>query len=187
MKPAKSLSGLFIAALLGVCTYLWLAPGGPRNVPDITLLTIDGEQLPLVELRGKPLLVTFWSTTCSSCISEMPHLIALYEDLASLGLEIVAIAMNYDRPSQVLAMRKARRIPYPVALDINADAARAFGNIRGTPTSFLIDPDGRVVYRKTGALNMDRLRRDIHAMLEQRDSSRLAVPVDLPAVLADKG
>jgi peroxiredoxin len=189
MKPAKSLPGLFIAALLVVCTYLWLAPAGPLSAPDITLLTIDGEQLPLADLRGKPLLVTFWSTTCSSCISEMPHLIALYKDLAPLGLEIVAVAMNYDPPSQVLAMRKARRIPYPVALDINADAARAFGNVRGTPTSFLIDADGRVVYRKTGALNTDRLRRDIQAMLEQRDSSRLAVPVDLDllAALADKG
>jgi peroxiredoxin len=177
MKPGKTTFAMSAVALLLVISYLWLGPAGVRTSPDITLLTVDGEELPLAELRGKPLLVTFWSTTCSGCIREMPHLIRLYEELSPRGLEIVGIAMAYDPPSQVLAMRKSRRIPYPVALDINADAARAFGDVRQTPTSFLIDPDGRIVYRKTGSMNTDKLRRDILAMLEQPGISQLTVPV----------
>jgi hypothetical protein len=62
-------------------------------------------------------------------------------------------------------MRKARNIPYPVALDIHADAARAFGNVRVTPTSFLIAPSGQVIYQKIGGMNMNKLRADILAML----------------------
>jgi len=75
--------------------------------------------------------------------------------------------MYYDPPSQVLAMRKARDIPYTIALDIHADAARAFGNVRLTPTAFMVAPDGRIVYRKTGELPFKRLRKDIMTMLEQ--------------------
>jgi thiol-disulfide isomerase/thioredoxin len=110
-------------------------------------------------------LVTFWATTCNSCVSEIPHLIELYDELAPQGLEIIAIAMDYDPPNRVVALRKARNIPYPVALDIQADAARAFGDVRLTPTSFLIAPDGQIAHRRTGKLNMAALRKDILAML----------------------
>ena len=165
MKPIKILISLFAATLLGLLAYYWLAPDGLKTRPDIGLMTIDGEELRLASLQGRPVLVTFWATTCNSCIREMPHLIELYDELAPLGLEIIGIAMDYDPPNRVVAMRKARNIPYPIALDLNADAARAFGNVRLTPTSFLIAPDGRIVYRKTGSMDMSRLRVDIRGML----------------------
>ncbi|MGD2137567.1 MAG: TlpA disulfide reductase family protein [Gammaproteobacteria bacterium] len=180
MKPGRLLPGLISVALLAGLGYLWLAPGGLKTSPDITLLTIDGEELPLRQLRGKPLLVTFWSTTCSGCIREMPHLIELYRELSPQGLEIVGIAMDHDPPSRVLAMRKSRHIPYTLALDINAEAARAFGDVRQTPTSFLIDPNGGVVYRRTGPLNTAALRRDILALLASPGSGRPA-PAGRPA------
>jgi peroxiredoxin len=165
MKTWKTLITLFMAALLGTLAWLWLAPSGPTTRPDISLMTIKGEEIQLASLQGKPLLVTFWATTCPGCIREIPHLIELYDELAPQGLEIIGIAMDYDPPNRVLAMSKARNIPYPIALDIHADAARAFGNVRLTPTSFLMAPDGRVVYQKIGTLNMVRLREDILGML----------------------
>jgi peroxiredoxin len=97
----------------------------------------------------------------------LPHLIELYRELAPHGLEIIGIAMDYDPPNHVLAMRDARQIPYPIVLDIHADAARAFGDVRATPTTFLIAPDGHVVYRKSGELSMDKLREDILGLLQQ--------------------
>jgi len=165
MKFRKTLVSLFAGTLLGLLAYYWLAPEGLTTRPDIGLMTIDGEELRLASLQGRPVLVTFWATTCNSCLREMPHLIELYDELAPLGLEVIGIAMDYDPPNRVLAMRKARNIPYPIALDINADAARAFGDVRLTPTSFLIAPDGRIVYRKTGSMDMTRLRVDIRGML----------------------
>jgi len=164
---------LFAATLLGTLTVLWLLPDGPKDSPDITLLTIDGEDLSLASLRGKPLLLTFWATSCPGCIKEMPHLIKLYDELSPQGLEIIGIAMSYDKPSNVLSMRKARNIPYPVVLDINGDAARAFGNVRITPTSFLIAPDGRIVSRKTGTMDIPKLRMNILAMLDQASTRKL--------------
>ena len=165
MKTWKALITLFTVVLLGTLAWLWLAPAGPTTRPDISLMTIKGEEIQLSSLQGKPLLVTFWATTCPGCLKEIPHLIELYDELAPQGLEIIGIAMDYDPPNRVLAMSKARNIPYPIALDIHADAARAFGNIRLTPTSFLMAPDGRIVYQKVGAINMVRLREDILGML----------------------
>ena len=166
MKFRQPLVTLFAVMLLGILAYLWLAPAMPETSPDISLVTLDGEELQLSSLHGRPLLVTFWATTCSSCIREMPHLIKLYDEFAPQGLEIIAIAMNYDPPNRVLAMRNAHNIPYPVALDLHAVAANAFGNVRLTPTSFLVAPDGRIAYRKIGTLDMDSLREDILGMLE---------------------
>lgn len=175
MKVKESLISLFAIGLLSTLGYLWLAPAGLKHSPDISLMTIKGEELQLAGYRGKPLLVTFWATTCPGCIKEMPHLIELYGELRPQGLEIIGIAMDYDPPNQVLAMSKARNIPYPIALDIHADAAQAFGDVRLTPTTFLIGPDGRIIYQKTGEMDMARIRKDILAMLSTARASGLAV------------
>lgn len=166
MKSRGVLIILSTVALLAALGYLRIESTGLKTRPDIALKTLDGEKLQLASLQGRPLLVTFWATTCNSCVQEIPHLIALYDELATQGLEIIGIAMNYDPPNRVLALRNARNIPYPIALDIHADAARAFGDVRLTPTSFLIAADGGIVYQRTGAMNMAALRRDILAMLD---------------------
>jgi len=178
MKLKQIFISLFALVLLATLGYLWFSPAGLKNSPDIKLLTLDGEHLTLASLRGKPLLVTFWATTCPGCIREMPHLVELYDELSPQGLEIIGIAMDYDPPNQVLAMRNAKNIPYPIALDIHADAARAFGNVRLTPTSFLIAPDGRIVYQTLGELSMPKLRQDILQMLQ---TSQVGKPASLTA------
>jgi peroxiredoxin len=166
MKTREALIALFAVMLLGTLAWLWFAPASLKASPDISLLTIKGEEIQLSALQGKPVLVTFWATTCPGCIKEIPHLIELYDELAPQGLEIIGITMDYDPPNRVLAMSKTRNIPYPIALDIHANAARAFGNVRLTPTSFLIAPDGRIVYQKIGTINMARLREDILGLLD---------------------
>jgi len=162
--------------LLVILGWLWFAPSGLKASPDISLRDVDGNELRLADYRGRPLLVTFWATTCPGCIREMPHLVELYRELAPRGLEVIGITMAYDPPNLVLAMRAARHIPYPIALDINAEAAHAFGDVRLTPTSFLIAPDGRVVYQKTGEMNMDKLRKDILGLLQQASAAASCHP-----------
>ena len=167
---------LFLLVLLSLlaAAYYQYRPSQPESAPDIRLVSLDGRELRLPDYRGRPLLVTFWSTTCTSCVAEIPHLIELYRELGPRGLEIIAIAMAHDPPNQVLEMRKSLRMPYPVTLDIHADAARAFGDIRVTPTSFLIGPDGRILQHRTGRLDIAGLRRQILAMIAAQTHS----PVD---------
>jgi len=66
------------------------------------------------------------------------------------GLQAVFVAMPYDRPDYVLAYVRAQGLPFPVALDVQGDIGRAFGGIRGTPTTLLVDRRGRIVERILG-------------------------------------
>jgi len=156
---------LLAAVALAVFTAIRLLPDAGDPAPAITLTTLDGRRLSVNELRGKVVLVTFWATTCPPCVKEIPHLVELYQALNRQGLEIIAVAMSYDPPSYVAAMVQRRRIPYPVALDPEGEAARAFGDVRQTPTSILIAPDGRIAAYRIGSLNRERLRAAIEQML----------------------
>jgi peroxiredoxin len=171
MGTRNLLISLLLLLFLAAAGYYRFMPPRLTRAPDLSMLSVDGEELRLPAYRGRPLLVTFWSTTCPSCVREIPHLIDLYRELAPRGLEIIGIAMAHDPPDQVLAMRKSRGMPYPVTLDIHANAAHAFGNVRVTPTSFLIAPDGRVVQRRIGRLDMTGLRKEILAMIAQQKAS----------------
>jgi peroxiredoxin len=171
MGTRNLLISLLLLLFLAAAGYYRFMPPRLTHAPELSMLSVDGEELRLPAYRGRPVLVTFWSTTCPSCVREIPHLIDLYRELAPRGLEIIGIAMAHDPPDQVLAMRKSRGMPYPVTLDIHANAAHAFGNVRVTPTSFLIAPDGRVVQRRIGRLDMTGLRKEILAMIARQKAS----------------
>lgn len=166
MKRKQIGLGLFILVLL-TSGYLWLNAVFLRAAPDIDFSIVDGRTLNLRQLQGQPVLVVFWATTCPGCIEEMPHLIELYQELAPQGLEIIAVAMAYDPPNQVLEMRQRKQVPYPIALDVQGKVALAFGDVQHTPTTFLIDPQGQVAQRIIGRLNMVQLRADLRSMLSK--------------------
>jgi peroxiredoxin len=158
MKLKHSLLSILFIALIGGLGALWLAPAGIAQAPDITVTTLQGDKLSLMDLHGQPVLVTFWASTCTGCIREMSHLTELYNELAPDGLEVIGIAMAYDPPNRVIELSEARQIPYPLALDINSAAARAFGDVSVTPSTFLIAPDGQVVFQNTGELDTQKIR-----------------------------
>jgi peroxiredoxin len=164
----KSLGfGLLVLVLLLAASYYRYKSADLQTAPDIDFRIIDGRTLNLKQLQGHPVLVVFWATSCPGCIKEMPHLIDLYHDLAPRGLEIIAVAMAYDPPDRVLAMHQHKQIPYPIALDVQGEVASAYGDVQQTPTTFLIDPNGRVVKQTIGRLDMAQLRANLHSMLLQ--------------------
>lgn len=147
-----------LAGLIGILA--------PRNAPDDTFITLAGHNIALADLRGKPVLVTFWATDCPACIKEIPDLVALYRQYHPRGLEIIAVNMYYDPPSHVVAMAEARQLPYPVALDLSAGHAREFGGVSLTPSTFLIGPDGVIARRYTGVFDPAELSAHIEHFLE---------------------
>jgi peroxiredoxin len=161
MKSAKPLFlAIAVFAILGALVYALMDK--PR-APAATFATLDGKPLALGDLRGKVVLVNFWATSCPGCIKEMPGMIETYKQYKNKGFEIVAVAMSYDPPNYVLNFARTRQLPFPVALDVDGEHARAFGNVQLTPTSFLIGKDGRILEQKLGELDFARLR----AMLDK--------------------
>ena len=177
MRLRDILIAVFALALLGGLTVLLLNPAKLEQVPDITLTTLQGKELSTAELHGRPVLVNFWATSCSGCIREMPHLIELYEELSPHGLEMIGIAMAYDPPNRVVAFSRSRQLPYPIALDIQGRAAKAFGDVRVTPSTFVIAPDGRVVHHAVGALDPHKLRTLLLDMLARKNLSHKPLQV----------
>ncbi len=155
-------AGAFV--LVAALAALPLLASRPTPAPDVTLTTLAGEVKSLAGLRGRPVLVSFWSTTCAPCVSETPALVALHRRHAADGLTTLAVAMPYDRPDLVLNFARTRGLPYDVVLDLTGEVARAFNEPQATPTKFLIDPDGRIVRTYVGFTDFDDLSRRIAAM-----------------------
>ena len=139
--------------------------GAPGAFPSVSISTIDGRTLDAATVAGRPVLVTFWSTTCLVCLREMPDLEALYRRLSPRGFEVIAVSMPWDPPDEVVRLARARALPYPVALDVTGAIARSFGDVSTTPTHFLIDPGGKVAFRRTGALDFAALDDRLRSML----------------------
>ncbi len=165
MKFRETLAVMIVLAVAGLAFWLWLSPAGLKWAPDVTFTTLQGERLNMGDLRGRPVLVTFWATTCPGCLKEMPHLVELYEELGNSRFELIGVAMSYDPPNRVLELTTERQLPYPIALDLDGVLAAAFGDVMLTPTSFLIDPEGRIIRHKIGEMDMGELRQDIESLL----------------------
>lgn len=174
MRLKGLLFAVIAVSLVAGFAVMRLAPDEPARVPDLTVTTLQGQPFRIPPQQEKPLLVNFWATSCRSCLEEITRLIELHRELNPNGFEIIGIAMPYDPPNRVIAVSQAKQIPYPIALDIRGEAARAFGDIRLTPSSFLIAPDGRVIHHQTGALQLSKLRAllaDMRAESERSDSA----------------
>ncbi len=165
MKLKETLIAVAAVAILAAGALVWIAPWGGDRAPDVAFTTLDGESIRLSDLRGAPTLVTFWATTCVTCIQEIPHLQAMQRDYSGRGFTVIAVAMEYDPPNQVQALAEARELIYPVAMDRDGSIARAFGDVRLTPTTFLIGPDGQVLQRRLGMFDEERMRQQIERLL----------------------
>jgi peroxiredoxin len=157
---------LLLASLVFVPVFISIAVINhvSTKAPDVTFTTITGKKIALNDLRGKPVIVTFWATDCPACIKEIPDLIDLYAQYHKQGREIVAVAMYYDPPNHVVTLTKDRQLPYNVALDLKAEHAHAFGDVQLIPSTFLISPDGLIALKKTGAFDPTEMKTRIETL-----------------------
>lgn len=153
-----------IAAAAAIAVLANAVLQAPEPAPAVTLTSLEGKKIALQALRGRVVLVNFWATDCAVCLEEMPAMVATFRKYHGRGLEALFVAMPYDRPDRVLHYARSQALPFPVALDVQGEAARAFGGIVGTPTTFLVDKRGRIVERIVGEADFRRL----HVLIERR-------------------
>ena len=134
-----------------------------ETAPNVTFTGINGEQYTTDSLRGKVVMVNFWATSCVTCIKEMPEMVQTYNKYKEGGLEFVAVAMSYDPPNYVLNYAQTRKLPFKVVLDSNGEIARSFGDVKLTPTTYVIDRKGQIIKRYIGEPQFAEL----HQLLEK--------------------
>lgn len=155
LQAAVALSALGALGLAGCA--------GRESAPESTFVLLDGSKATTADLKGKVTLVNFWATTCVTCVKEMPSIIATYQKYQGQGFETVAVAMEYDPPAWVLNFSQSRQLPFKVALDNTGDIARQWGDVKLTPTTYLVDKQGRIVKRFVGEPDFPAL----HALIEE--------------------
>ncbi len=116
----------------------------------------------------------------------MPDLVELHEDYESRGFTVIAVAMPSDRPDLVLEVSQQRKLPFPVALDLDGKVLSAFKTedgktIKGTPTTFLINADGDLLGRYVGKIKFDVLREKLDKLLTVSHIRKDSIPTRLAA------
>lgn len=149
--------------LAGTLLVLSLTGCGDQRAPESTFILLDGSRLSASQLQGKVSLINFWATSCTTCVAEMPDLAATHAKYQSRGYETIAVAMQYDPPSYVVNFAQTRQLPFKVAIDNTGALARDWGDVKLTPTTFLVDKQGRIVKRYVGTPDF----KELHALIEK--------------------
>ena len=139
------------------------------------VLVICAAEIPLTtncaalisEITETSVLVNFWATSCVTCVAEMPKLIATHQRYHGQGYETLAVAMSYDPPSYVVNFAQTRQLPFKVAIDNTGAVAREWGDVKLTPTTFLVNKRGEIVKRFVGSPNFEELNQLIEKLLAE--------------------
>ncbi len=166
MRTKKLGAMLAVAVLAAVAIWLFLG-SAPQPAPASTFVLLDASKRTTDDMRGKVTLVNFWATSCTTCVAEMPALIATHEKYHARGFDTLAVAMSYDPPSYVVNFAETRKLPFSVALDNTGAIAKAWGDVQLTPTTYLVNKHGQIVKTYVGAPNFDELHRLIESLLAQ--------------------
>lgn len=150
-----------VAIAIAVFGYLSLA--SKKAAPDVSFTSLTGEKVTLKSLRGKVVMVNFWATSCATCVKEMPEMVQTYNKYKEKGLDFTAVAMSYDPPNYVLNYAETRKLPFRVALDPQDSLAKSFGDVKLTPTTFVIDKEGNIIKRYVG----EPVFSELHQLLEK--------------------
>ncbi len=141
--------------------------GSSTAAPPSTFVLLDGTNKQTADLKGKVTLVNFWATSCVTCVAEMPQIVATYDKYRNQGYQTIAVAMEYDPPNYVAHFAQTRKLPFDVALDNTGKVAEAWGDVKLTPTTYLVNKRGEIVKRYVGEPNFDELHQLIEKLLKE--------------------
>jgi thiol-disulfide isomerase/thioredoxin len=129
---------------------------------------LNSNPLTIASLRGKVVLVDFWTYSCINCLRTLPHISKWYDTYKDKGLRVVGVhtpEFAYERQTRnVQAAIQRHGIKYPVAQDNRYATWNAYDN-KFWPAAYLIDPNGRIVLKHFGEGNYDEMENAIRALL----------------------
>jgi peroxiredoxin len=135
----------------------------PTRVQDVLLTDLDGKQFRASDYHGKVLLVNFWAAWCAPCAEEIPQFVGLQSKYRDQGLQVVGISVE-DVESVLRSFCLRNHVNYPVVPG-DQKVADSFGGVLGLPTTFLIDKDGLVYRKYSGATDFAVVEHDMLALL----------------------
>ncbi len=123
------------------------------HASDFTMTDTDGKVHKLSQYKGKWVLVNFWATWCPPCLAEIPDLIELHENKKN-NLVVLGVALDYRNPKQVVEFAEGLMVNYPIVLGDRKLAAQ-IGPVDGLPTTYLYNPQGKLVAHQLGPITRE--------------------------------
>ena len=123
------------------------------TAPSFDLSGPGGERYNLEEMRGKPVIVNFWATWCPPCRAEMPSMQRAWEQVKDEDILIVAVNVGEDAAT-IGEFTEQVKIEFPLPMDLDSEVIQRWP-MTGLPTTFVVDPEGRLVYRAQGEREWD--------------------------------
>lgn len=124
----------------------------PRLAPDFSLPTTDGGEIGLSQYRGRYVLINFWAVWCTPCRKEMPAMQRSFERLRDDGIDMLAI---HSGPRLDDAARVAGELGLGFTIAVDEALALHDWEVQGLPTTYLVDPQGRIVADAVGIREWD--------------------------------
>ena len=137
--------------------------------PDISMRNADGKKIKLSDFKGKVILLNFWGTWCPPCRGEMPDLDKVYKEYKDAG--VLILAANVQGVSREVSVKGVKEwfakkgYSMPLVFVEAKDASSMYG-INAFPTSFFINPEGRVEFYQPGALKEEQMKKALEFILK---------------------
>jgi thiol-disulfide isomerase/thioredoxin len=128
----------------------------------------DGKRHRLADYRGKWVVVNFWATWCTPCIKEIPEIAEFQRAHAPARAVVLGIALDSEDEAKVKQFARKYGHAYPLVLE-DDDTEKAFGKVKGLPTTILYDPSGRRAWERTGTVTRKSLEEAIAAAGRPKD------------------
>lgn len=125
----------------------------PQIAPAFSLPDLDETLRSLAEFKGKPVIINFWATWCPPCREEMPSMERAWQKIESEGIAMLGINVGEDFDT-VFGFTGEIDVSFPLLLDEDSSATEKWP-IRGLPTTYIINPDGQIVYQALGGREWD--------------------------------
>jgi peroxiredoxin len=158
---ALVIAGLYLAARYTERNHRISGKGS--TAPEFSLVDLDGRKINLEAYRGKVVLLNFWATWCEPCRKEIPRFIQFQDTYGPQGLQVLGISMD-DDVKPVREFRSEYKVNYPLAMG-DAKLAENYGGVLGLPISFVINPQGQIIAKHIGAVDLAKIEAEIQQLL----------------------
>jgi peroxiredoxin len=167
LVPRRAALAIIGASCTTVMTAGVSGCGLRQDAPRFEYTLLNGQRASSDALRGQVVMIAFWATSCGPCVQKMPELVETHRRYATRGLQTLAVAMDYDPPAAVAQFAESRALPFGVVIDNTGAIAKAFGRVRVTPTTVLVDKRGGVAMHTRGVPEPPELRHWLEKLLAE--------------------
>ena len=147
--------------------------GNRKSAANFSLPDSNGAQVTLADYKGKVVLLNFWATWCGPCKVEIPWFIEFNKTYKDRGFSVLGVSLDDDGWKSVKPYLAEKKIDYTVVVGNDA-VSKSYGDVDSLPTTFIIDPDGRIAFVHRGLVSKDTYEKEIRSLLGGQRTASIA-------------